>query len=151
MVPQGGTTDGVGGARPLVIFVDDEPSVLSSLERLLRREPYDVLTTTDPRRALEWVGRNHVSFLVSDQRMPIMTGIQLIQEVRKRSPSTDCAILMGYMADSFRLEAAQTGLPRFIAKPWNDEALKRTIWQVLEERQRKGTRADKEPPADGRP
>src|SRR5262245_60525095 len=83
-----------------VICVDDSPAVLSALPRSLRVEPYQVLTTDRPREALSWVRDRQVSLVISDQRMPDMEGIDLLEEVAKDSPSTARMILTAYPEDA---------------------------------------------------
>src|SRR4029079_14487904 len=74
--------------RHLVVLVDDDSEVLSALRRSLSGEPYLLLTTNRPRTALRWVERVDVSAVVSDERMPEMTGAELLARIATRSPET---------------------------------------------------------------
>jgi len=118
----------------VVVFVDDDPAILSSLERLLRSEPYVLRTTLQPQVALEWVERGDVSIMVSDQRMPDMTGIEVIQEVWRRSPRTICLLITGYPESLHAYRGREAWVREMIEKPWDDRSLKRTLRQLLRER-----------------
>ncbi len=117
-----------------VLIVDDEASVLSSLRRLLRREPYDLIMAGSGEEALRLLEEQPVRVVISDQRMPGMTGIELLREVRRRWPDTIRVILSGYSAVQTILEAINEGeVYKFLSKPWNDEELKGNIRQALEQ------------------
>lgn len=113
--------------RELVVFVDDEPAVLSALERSLRAEPYEVLVTGVPSEALAWVASRDVSLVVSDQRMPEIEGTSLLEEVGRRSPATARVILTAYPQSV----GLASGIDGMIAKPWDGEMLKQSIRQFL--------------------
>ena len=116
-----------------VLFVDDEESILSSLKRLLRKEPYKVYTAVGGEAGLELLAEHEVQLVVSDQRMPEMTGTQLLQKVRQQWPDTVRVVLSGYAEADVIVDAINQGeVYRFIAKPWKDEALKTTIRQCFE-------------------
>jgi DNA-binding response OmpR family regulator len=127
--------------KHVVVCVDDEPQILSSLRRLLRNEPYEVLTTERADEALEWVERKDVSVLISDQRMPEIQGTQLLEEVFRRSPVTARIILTGYPGSTVRIQGLKQGIQLLVYKPWEDESLKRTIRRLLHDREsREGVR-----------
>ena len=131
-----GLPEPLGTAKKhLVVFVDDEPKILASVMRLLATEPYELLTTGSPRQALQWVEERIVSLIISDQVMPEQLGIELLEEVRACSPKTMCAILTAYPEGGRLLRSvSQTDLC-VIAKPWDDENLKRTIRKLLHDRE----------------
>lgn len=117
--------------RPIVVCVDDEPQILAALYRLLRREPYEVRTTSDPDEALEWVRAGGVSLLMADYRMPGMSGTTLLQIAKAASPQTARMMLTGYAGESLVISAGEAGLMTLVGKPWDDEALKREIETLL--------------------
>jgi two-component system probable response regulator PhcQ len=78
-----------------ILFVDDEPSVLLALKRSLRKEPYEILTAGSAAEALEILGRTAVDLIVSDERMPGVTGSELLARVRKEYPSVVRFMLTG--------------------------------------------------------
>ncbi len=112
--------------RPLVVLIDDEPDVLAALKRSLAREPYLVLTTTKPRSALRWVEALDVGAVVSDERMPDMSGTDFLARVSDRSPLTARILLTGFGGRGFR-SCAQC----MIAKPWDDAMLRRALREFL--------------------
>jgi CheY-like chemotaxis protein len=127
--------------RPIVLCVDDEVSVLNSLARLLRDEPYDLVTTNSPRQALECVKQRYVSVLISDQRMPTMQGTEILKATRESSPTTRRIMLTGYADMDAVAEAVnQAEIQRLIPKPWNDDQLKETIRSMLKDRRQRRER-----------
>lgn len=112
-----------------VVCVDDEPLTREAIRRTLRREPYDLHLEETPRGALEFIREHEVSLVIADQRMPEMTGVELLAEVRKVSPSTQGLILTAYPESV--LSEATSRLP-LLAKPWDDETLRRTIQEFLQ-------------------
>ncbi|OCC16513.1 response regulator receiver protein [Dissulfuribacter thermophilus] len=114
-----------------ILFVDDEENILKAIYRLLRKEGYEIVTTTDPFEALDIVREKHVSVIVSDQRMPTMAGTELLEKVKEISPDTVRIILTGYADMNAALDAINKGgVYRFINKPWNDEDFKATLRQA---------------------
>jgi len=118
-----------------VVCVDDEPAILSALKRALRVEPYEVLTTPSPELALRWVGTRDVSLIITDQRMPGMEGTELLEQVCRRSPSTACIILTAYPGSTMSSPGIRRWLECMISKPWDSGMLRRTIKQLLRERE----------------
>lgn len=110
--------------------------MLSALHRLLRREPYELLTTADPREALAWTETRDVSLVLSDYRMPGMDGVDLLLAVQERSPLTARLLLTAYPGEARVLETSRQDLFGLAAKPWDADALKREIRGRLDERRR---------------
>ena len=79
-----------------LLLVDDETSILRSLKRLFRREGYDVTTADSPERALELFEQEHFPVVLSDYRMPMKTGGELLKEIKSKNPETLGMILSGY-------------------------------------------------------
>lgn len=121
--------------KHVVVAVDDEVQILATLRRLLRREPYELVTTDSPEEALKWVQERDVSLLIVDERMPGMKGMDLIQAVREKSPRTTRVMLTAYPNSGMILERVKQGFHRLITKPWNDADLKRTIRELLYDRE----------------
>jgi CheY-like chemotaxis protein len=123
-------------ATHLVVCVDDEPPILSAVRRVLRHEPYELVTTTSAQEALDLLDRREVSVVIADQRMPDMTGVRLLEAVRKKSPRTACVILTGY-AEAGDITAAMNAgtVQRLVKKPWEDAALRRVVSELLRERE----------------
>ncbi|QKV62741.1 response regulator [Pseudomonas sp. 43A] len=119
--------------RPTVLLVDDEESILNSLRRLLRGQPYDLLLATSGAQALEILAQQPVNLVVSDARMPGMDGASLLAHVRERYPATARIMLTGYADPAAIIKAINDGqIHRYISKPWNDEELQLILRQSLE-------------------
>lgn len=118
-----------------VLIVDDDSQVLSALRRLLDREPYDVITTDRPGLALQWMERKNISLAISDQRMPEMEGDLFLEGVWKKSPRTARLLLTGYPEAVGLIPRSRRVLLSVMAKPWNDDVLKRTIRRLLREQE----------------
>lgn len=117
-----------------ILFVDDERNVLRSLERLFLEEEYEIFTAASGQEGLETLEQSgSFQLIVSDYRMPSMNGVEFLSEVCRRWPETERIILSGY-ADTAAIVAAinEGQIYKFIAKPWNDDDLLRTIREVLD-------------------
>jgi putative nucleotidyltransferase with HDIG domain len=120
-------------AEHAVLFVDDEGNILKALQRLLRNEPWKVLTASRGSEALEILDRTPAQVVVSDQRMPEMSGVDLLQAIRDRQPNVVRMMLTGYTQMDVAVEAINRGeIYRLITKPWNDEELKATLRQAFD-------------------
>jgi DNA-binding NtrC family response regulator len=119
-------------SRATVVLVDDEERILRSLSLLLRSR-YDVLATTDGAQVLAWVAQRPVHVVVSDQRMPQMSGVEVLRGVRSRSPRTMRVLLTGY-ADLAAVEASVNDgeIFRFLEKPWDATQLLATVEQAAQ-------------------
>ncbi len=119
-------------SRPVVMFVDDEEHILKSLRRLFRKEGYEILPYSDPKEALEVIKEKEIDVIVSDQRMPGMSGSELLAEAREANPDAVRIMLTGYTDLESAEEAINKGqVWRFLVKPWNDEDLRVTVRQAV--------------------
>ncbi|MDT8318226.1 MAG: response regulator [bacterium] len=118
-----------------VLFVDDERSILNSLVRLFRNEDYEIFTATSGAEALKIIEKNEIALVISDHRMPEMSGVEFLSHVVETSPDTIRIMLTGYADLKASIDAINKGeVYRFITKPWNDEELRLTVRQSLEYR-----------------
>ena len=102
-----------------VLFVDDDEIVLQSLERGLLDEPYNKLFVKSCKEALEILQREEVHVIVTDMRMPEMTGLELLRTVRKEYPHIIGMVLSGYEQDTTLQTAVEQGeIFWLIPKPW---------------------------------
>ncbi|MCX6033257.1 MAG: hybrid sensor histidine kinase/response regulator [Chloroflexi bacterium] len=116
--------------RPILV-VDDEPSVLSSLERSLRRQ-YEVLTAASGEAALRLLREREISIIITDQRMPEMTGVELLARAHEQSPLTIGIILTGYADIQAVIDAINVGQAfRYHAKPWQSDDLEQSLTTAL--------------------
>lgn len=116
-----------------LLLVDDEASILSSLRRLLRPAGYKIHLAESGRAGLEILEREPIELVVSDMRMPEMSGAQFLEQVRNRWPETTRILLTGYADVSSTVDAINRGeIYRYISKPWDDNQLVLTIREGLE-------------------
>lgn len=115
-----------------ILIVDDEANVLQSLRRAFRREPYRVLTALSGPEGLEILQKEQVELIISDQRMPEMSGVQFLARAKELYPDTVRIILSGYTDASSVIEAINIGsVYKFVWKPWEDEALRVMVREAL--------------------
>ncbi|MRR53737.1 MAG: response regulator [Deltaproteobacteria bacterium] len=121
-----------------ILFIDDETNILRALERVFLDEEYEILTAGSAGEALEILASvSPVQVVVSDYRMPLMNGVELLRTVREKWPETIRAILSGYADTEAVVSAINDGqIYRFIPKPWNDTELRMTIAAALKQYQR---------------
>lgn len=124
--------------KQAVVLVDDEPGVVAALQRLFRDESFEILATSDPQEALDWIRTRDVGALVADDRMPVMSGTTLFHLAKAQSPSTARIMLTGHAGEKIVLHARKQGLFQVFAKPWDDQELRRTIRERLRERELRG-------------
>jgi adenylate cyclase len=116
-----------------ILTVDDEEDILYSLRLLLEREGYQVLTANSGDMALAMAQVAPVSLVIVDQRMPGMSGVDLVQRIRQRWPDVLCMVLTGYADLDVAMEAVNKGsVYRFFMKPWEDAELRSEVRQALE-------------------
>ncbi len=104
-----------------VLFVDDEENVLRSLTRLFMSEDYEVLTAASGAAGLDIMRNTEIPVIVSDQRMPAMSGAEFLERSRQISPDSIRIILTGYADVQAAIGAINKGgAYRYVSKPWND-------------------------------
>jgi response regulator RpfG family c-di-GMP phosphodiesterase len=114
-----------------ILAVDDEPANLRMIERLLRKE-YRVLTATSGEDALEVLKHEDVSLIITDQRMPGLSGVELLRESLRTNPDAMRIILTGYTDTDALIDAINTTrVYKFVSKPWDPVHLKRTIDEAV--------------------
>jgi len=122
-----------GHAGQTVLFVDDEDSILSSLVRLFRPLGYQVLTACSGPEGLGVLERETVDLVVADMRMPGMDGVTFLEQAARRWPKTMRILLTGFADLPATIEAINKGhIFEYICKPWEDEAIRRSVRQALE-------------------
>ena len=123
-------------SQPVVLLLDDEPNVTAGLKRALHNEPWKILTAATTGGAFDILNREAVDVVVSDERMPGMSGSQFLSEVRKKYPHTIRMILSGQADLEAAVRAINEGeVYRFLLKPCNPADLRITIRQAMEHKQ----------------
>lgn len=143
----------ISAPRGRILCVDDEPNILRALCWLLQKE-FEVVTAASGREGLDLVRRDDFDVVISDQRMPEMSGVDFLREVKALSPRAIRILLTGYSD----LEAAvrsvnEAEIFRYVTKPWNVMELPRIVAQAAEiARSQSGDEAGadhREPPRPG--
>lgn len=116
-----------------LLFVDDEPGILSALRRLFRPFGYRILTAESGPAGLEILKTEPVDLVVSDMRMPGMDGASFLKEVRQGWPKVMRILLTGYADMDSTIAAINQGeIYRYISKPWNDDEMLHLVRDALE-------------------
>ena len=119
--------------REFLLIVDDEPNVLASLKRDLRREGYGIVTAPDGPSGLEVLEKYNVGVVVSDMMMPQMDGITFLEHVKRHDPDIVRIMLTAYGTFEIASEAInRTQVFSYLVKPWSPDKLKDTISKAVE-------------------
>jgi signal transduction histidine kinase len=120
--------------RPSILVVDDEADVVESLRDLLRLD-YQVLVAPSARQAIASLGSRSVDVVMTDQRMPDMTGVELLEHVRETHPDTMRLLFTGYADIRAVVDAINRGnVYRYITKPWDPDELQAILRDAVERR-----------------
>jgi len=128
---------GTNGSRLAVsnriLVVDDEEIVVSTLRETLRRQNYDVVATTDPVAALAELRTGSFAVIIADQRMPLISGLELLDRAREIQPQATRILMAGVVSLDTVIDAINKGeIYRFIVKPWLREELLVTIKNAVQ-------------------
>jgi diguanylate cyclase (GGDEF)-like protein len=116
-----------------ILMLDDEPHVLSALRRIFRNKNYRILQTTSPLEAFELLAMHRVQVIISDQRMPSMSGTTFLSKVKELHPDTIRIILSGYTELQSVIDAINRGaVYRFFTKPWDDQQLRDQVQEAFD-------------------
>ncbi len=116
-----------------VLALDDEESILASLERNFLREPYRVGMASQVDKAWEILASEKIKVVISDQRMPGVSGVDFLRQVKEKYPDIVRILLTGHADMQAAEEAVNLGeVYRFLTKPWNGEDLKVTVRKAME-------------------
>ena len=122
-----------GTAPPRILVVDDEEAILETMTFTFQDE-YEVFTATDARRALDILDeRAPIAVVLTDQRMPNMSGVEFVTEVCRRNPATVSMILTGFSDMDAIIQAVNDGhIYAYITKPWEHDQLKQLMKQAVD-------------------
>lgn len=115
-----------------VLYVDDEENNLVSFKATFRLK-YKVFTAINGPTAIDIVKKNHIDIIITDQRMPEMTGVALLEEIIKINPDPMRILLTGYADMSAVVDAVNKGkIYHYLSKPWSEQELDETIQRAYE-------------------
>ena len=116
-----------------VLLVDDDENLLSGLVRVLRGQPFKVYTARDGEEAIRFLKTRDIDVIVADERMPGMSGVQLLTWVADKCPDVVRIVLTGHVEPDMAIRAINdAGVFRFFQKPCNEARLAVTIHEALE-------------------
>ncbi len=115
-----------------LLLLDDEENILRALRRVLRRDGYRILATTSIQEAFNLLAENDVQLVISDQRMPEMSGTDFLSQVKAIYPDTVRIVLSGYTDLKSVTEAINEGaIYKFLTKPWDDQQIRNHVHQAF--------------------
>ena len=115
-----------------LLIVDDEMANIRLLERLFRQD-YSCLTASSGEEAIELLDQHEVAVIITDQRMPLMTGVELLKRSAARRPHMVRILLTGYTDLEALVDAVNCGLVyMYINKPWNNDDLKLRVSRAVQ-------------------
>lgn len=118
--------------QPLIVCVDDDEAMLSTVVRCLKRESLDIRSTLSASEALAWIASDDVAVLVSDYDMPEMTGAQLAGHARRVRPETVRILLTGQRSLETAIDGINQGeIFRFLNKPFDNDQLRAAVHAAI--------------------
>ncbi|HEY8035189.1 MAG TPA: response regulator [Methylobacter sp.] len=116
-----------------LLLVDDEINIINALKRTLRPDGYIILTANSGEEGLALLVKHEVGVIISDQRMPHMTGVEFLRKVKILYPKTLRIVLSGYTELESVTSAINEGaIYKFLTKPWDDELLRDNIREAFQ-------------------
>jgi diguanylate cyclase (GGDEF)-like protein/PAS domain S-box-containing protein len=115
-----------------LLLLDDDANILKALKRTLRRDGYHILSTTKVSEAFSMLAENEVEVIISDQRMPEMSGTDFFSQVKAIYPNTIRIVLSGYTDLKSVTDAINQGsIYKFLTKPWDDSQIREHVHQAF--------------------
>ena len=116
---------------PTLLVVDDEARILSALRRSLRREGWRVLTASTPAEALRLLDEEPIDAVLSDHKMPRMSGLDVLEAAAQRRPRAARILISGWPDEIPPERLRELGVRALVPKPWDDAELKRILREAL--------------------
>lgn len=121
-----------------LLLVDDEENITAALVRLLRRDGYTILRALGGKEGLALLEQHRVGVIISDQRMPEMTGVEFLSKVKEIYPDTIRIVLSGYTELNSVTDAINRGaVYKFLTKPWEDDLLRANVEEAFQRHEMK--------------
>ena len=120
--------------EPEILVIDDEQEMLTSYEKILKKEGYNVNTTISAEKALEFLGKSHnYSLIICDLKMPGMDGMTFLAHIKEKHPHLPVIMVSGYGTLDSAIEAVKIGAFDFIEKPFSKKKLTESVEKALEQ------------------
>ncbi len=117
--------------KPHVLLMEDEMGVAKGLEMVMREEGYEVDIAFTGQRALDMIRSIEFDLLIADLRLPDMDGMDVVQHIREKQPSTNVVIITGYPSVSSAVEAVRMGVSDYLRKPFTEDEFKTAVKSAL--------------------
>jgi len=118
----------------MILVVDDEPAITIALAKKLRRDGYECLTASSGEEALGRLGAEHLDLVITDVRMPGMSGIELLKQVKLHNSNIPVIVMSAYTDINFAIEALRSRADDFLLKPFNLDDLSLSVARSLQRR-----------------
>ena len=120
--------------RKRILIVDDEPAVRRTIRAALESAGYDCAESGNGASALAWLEENHADVLIADYYMPILSGLKLLEGVRKNmnGKSTPVIMLSGFLKEKDKQKARELGAYAIVDKPCNFRELVTTVGEAID-------------------
>ena len=115
-----------------ILVVDDVPNTVEVLQRNLTAEGYTVFTAPGVPEAIQITESTPVDLVITDLKMPKVSGIDLVRHVRENLKDTEAILITGYASIEGAVEAVKTGAEEYLPKPFTDEELLAAVWRALD-------------------
>ncbi|RLE04435.1 MAG: sigma-54-dependent Fis family transcriptional regulator, partial [Candidatus Aminicenantes bacterium] len=115
-----------------ILVLDDERSLCELLKVVFKKEGYEVLTTPSPKKAIEITKKEDIDVLVSDIKLPEMSGMEVLKRLRKARPELPVVMITAYGTIKEAVEALKMGAYDYIIKPFDIEELKVVVAKAIE-------------------
>ena len=122
------------GRKARVLVVDDEPAITGALAKKLRREGFDCITAGSGEEALELAGSNDLDVVITDVRMPGMSGLDVLKEVKGLDSDIQVIMMTAYTDIGYAVEALRHKADDYLLKPFNMAELTHCVERSLEHR-----------------
>lgn len=129
--------DATVGRRAKILIVDDEARIRQNLVELVRRWGHDCHAVASGAEALEMLHESSWEIVVADIRMPIMDGMELMREIRRRQSEVDVIMMTAYEMDYSYVDVIEAGATDFLVKPFRKDELQAKVQRIVSERQLK--------------
>lgn len=115
-----------------ILIIDDEPKMGKILQRVLGHEGYECESTTDAAEALEWLRRDVWHVVLTDLRMPEISGIEVVEQAKALRPECEVILMTAYASVETAIDAMKKGAYDYLIKPFSNDELKILVRRVLE-------------------
>lgn len=122
--------------KPRLLIVDDEPDMLDFLERVFRAE-YTVVRASSAEEALDELGKHKFTLVITDQKMPHITGVELLERIGERYPFLVKVLLSGFTeVPEIQRAVERGGIHNYVVKPVDSEKLRAAVTEAIERHQK---------------